>query len=496
MDKQEEIQTSQQGQLSADTVKAPCGCSNTPPRWSEPLEKGEGGFPRFNCCIDYLKVTFPGDFFPEMGRIKPFLPLLSAYKVRIQDAVRRGGLNGYKRGYEFDEHLIICAGGEYTKKVATDEETFNIEMKGEGCRDFEKKVRYENQGKTDKEVDAAVLAAWKHLFETILEFRGNCTRIDLPTDDFCGFVPLEELKPRIKNRIYASRMRRNDKIDPNSDGDNATEDEKEKYFDEEEEWDENPMDGTIRTSNNGGYTATLGTRTYCQLCIYNKKAEREHNTMGVVNMPNWVRFECRFYHRTADHIFTKMVAEVDEKDPCSFNKFCVGCLAGIIEFKDKKKKQIRHAEVWPIWKQFIGEVSKVETVSQSRVESTVQSNALWLNADASKAIARICMCYPKLSNDLFYALLRDGIGRFDQKDLAKINNQRRQDQLPLFENLEDLSKKFLEDYGKIPEPDEKMVKFLAKEVAKLNGVKVMVNIEPIVESSKKETEDKPKKGDE
>ena len=482
----EEIKQSQQGQ-EGNTLTCTCGCSNTPPTWSEPRQITEGGFPRFNCCIDYLKVTFPGDFFPEKGLIKEYLPLLRAYKIDIQDARRRGGLNGYKRGYEFDEHVLICAGGEYTKKRSTDEETFNIELRGEGCREFENKVRAENADKTPQEIDKAVLEAWRQLFEVILEFRGKCTRIDLPTDDFAGFVPLEELKIKIRTRCYKSRMRKNNKIDPL--GEDEEEEDDTVYYDEEG-FDINPVGGTEMTSNDGGYTATLGSRTNLQLCIYNKKAEREHNTMGVVNMPSWVRFECRFYKENAEEIFGKLYLALQDENPCSFNKFCVGCLAGMITFKESITKQIRHAKTWAVWEQFIGEVEKVESISQSRIESTIQSNAIWLNEDASKSFARICYCYPELAKDLFYALLRDGIGRFDKKDLAKINNQRMADNLPVFADLTAAGTNFLAMFGAIPEPDARMVKFLSKEIAKLNGTKVVVSVEPIFEEKKPEG-DKP-----
>ena len=136
-------------------------------------------------------------------------------------------------------------------------------------------------------------------------------------------------------------------------------------------------------------------------------------------------------------------------------------------------------------------------MSQHRVESTVQSNALWLNADASKSIARICYCYPELTLDLFYALLKDGISKFDKKDLFKINNQRLEEGLPKYPTLKDATDDFKErfhaKYGEIPPIHSRIEELLKADVAKLGGVKYKADDvegeEPPTEEAK--PEDKP-----
>lgn len=458
-----------QAEAPASPAQSAQGISNTPTRWAKPIEQTKSGLPMFNCCIDYLKVTFVGSFFPEKHSIKEWYPLLEAYGVNPEEFTTEGGINNYQRGYLFSEFMHIAAGGDLTKQGGTDNETFNVELKGEGCREFERRIRQANAEKSKEEISEAVRLGWKHLLNTIAEFGGKCTRIDLPTDDLSGFIPFEELRYRLENHIYVATMRT---FLPDDDLHQAEEAEVDSKFPFLNEAEFKPR----RTrSRKGGYTATLGGRSNLQLVIYNKAVERMRNTLGIVNVPSWIRYECRYYHENAEEIMTALTASFDDPDPCAFNKFCVGCLAGIIEFKEKKVKQMSHGTTWKRWKEFLDNVKAIPSISQHRVPSTVQSNALWLNADASKSIARICYCYPELTLDLFYALLKDGISKFDKKDLFKINNQRMEEGLAQYPTLkdatDDFSARFHAKYGEIPPIHSRIEELLKADVAKLGGVK-------------------------
>lgn len=473
-----------QSEAPASPAQPAQGLSNTQTRWSKPISQTKSGLPMFNCCIDYLKVTFVGSFFPEKHSIKDWYPLLASYGVDPTEFTCEGGINGYQRGYFFSEFMRISAGGSSTKQRGTDNETFSVELKGEGCREFERRIRQANAGKSKEEISEAVRLGWKHLLNTIAEFGGKCTRIDLPTDDLSGFIPFEELRYKLEHRIYCARMRI---MVPDDDLNKAEEEEVDGKFPFMKD---DVIEPRRTRSKKGGYTATLGGRSNQQLVIYNKAVERMRNTLGIVNVPSWIRYECRFYHENAEEIMTALTASFDDPDPCAFNKFCVGCLAGMIEFKERKIKQIRHAPIWKRWEEFLDHVREIPSLSQHRVPSTVQSNALWLNSQSSKAIARVCYCYPELTLDLFYALLKDGISKFDKKDLFKINNQRMEEGLPKYPTLkeatDDFSTRFHAKYGDIPPIHSKIEELLKADVAKLGGVKYKADD---VEGEKPEAEE-------
>lgn len=377
------------------------GVSNTPP---SSLNKNSPPKRRFNCCIDYLKVTFSGEFNPNKPSYKDLHDLLWAYRADPSIVVERGGANGYARGYMYDENLVVFAGGGFTKD-SLGNETFNIEMKGKGCRQFEEDVRDQCilAGKTEEETEAAVHEAWKHLLLTIHKYKGKCTRLDIPTDDFDGAVPFDELRQKIEGHVFSSHLRA--------------------FSVDENPEDEDAGNYSIRTSKNQGWTATLGTRKAAQLCIYNKLAEREaKGDDGYIQYDSWIRYEVRYYHENAVTALAFLATAYEDPDPTAVARFIVGCLAGMISIKDKKIKRIRQAKTWDKWERFIEDVKKLRVVSQAKIESTVGSNAIWLIEDAAKCFARLCLTHPDRPLDIYFKVLKVGLDRLDGKDLFKVNN--------------------------------------------------------------------------
>ena len=454
----EEIKQTQQVQGSvsekSSTVStAQAGYSNTPHRWFGEEKPGPGV--RFNVCIDYLKVTFLGEFFPEKRSIKQYFPLLEAFYVDPKKWQTRPGRNSYKRGYYFDEHLSIFAGGDFTK--SNDVDTFSVEMKGEACRDFERTVK-QRLGKkaTSEEIDAAIREAWKNLLLKIAEFEGKCTRIDLPVDDLIGVVPIEELKDKVMERCYRSNMRSKD-VDEGDDGDEKS-----------------PTH--IRTSKNKGLTITVGGRTRRQLVVYNKKAEMESKKGGIVLSDKWIRYESRFYHDSAEKALTLLTDAFCKDDPHAVPKLIVSLLKGMMDVKEYKTSQIRHCPTWSKWAEFLDGVEEIEILSQARVESTVQTNALWLTNDASKAIARLWTLYPKEFQAIMMFLVKEGLSRFDTKDLFKMNNQRKDDGDDPFEDLAQAKAYAMGHFGDMPEIPKHIEALMKREQIKLGSVRYNLNM--------------------
>lgn len=448
----EELEQNQQNQgslseTSSTISTAQAGYSNTPHRWFGEDKPGPGI--RFNVCIDYLKVTFLGEFHPEKRSIKQYHPLLEAFCVDPTKWQSCPGRNSYKRGYYFDEHLSIFAGGDFTK--SNDVDTFSVEMKGQACRDFEKTVK-QKLGKqaTAEQIDAAIREAWKNLLLKIAEFEGKCTRIDLPVDDLVGIVPIEELKVKVMERCYRSNMRSKD-VDEGDDGDKSP--------------------THIRTSKNKGLTITVGGRTRRQLVVYNKKAEMESKKGGIVLSDKWIRYESRFYHNSAEEALALLTGAFCDPDPTKVPKVIVGLLKGMMDVKEYKTSQIRHCPTWSKWAEFLKGVEEIEILSQARVESTVQTNALWLTNDASKAIARLWTLYPDDFAAIMMFLVKEGLSRFDTKDLFKMNNQRKDDGDDPFEDLSSAKEYAFQHFGQFPNIPEYVQALMKREQIKMGSVR-------------------------
>lgn len=426
------------------------GVSNTPPsslKEPSPLKR------RFNCCIDYLKVTFSGEFNPHRPSYGDLSDLLWAYRADPSIYVERGGANGYARGYMYNEELVIFAGGGFTKD-GQGNETFNIELKGKGCRQFEEDVRTEARlaGKSDEEIEQAVHDAWKRLLVTIHKYKGKCTRVDIPTDDFDGCVPFDELRQKIENHVFSSHLRA--------------------FSVDENPEDEDAGNYSIRTSKRNGWTATLGTRKAAQLCIYNKLAKCEaKGDQSYLNYKSWIRYEVRYYHDNAVAALAFLATAYEDPDPTAVARFIVGCLAGMISIKEKKTKRIRQAKAWDKWQEFIDEVKKLRVVSQAKVESTVGSNAVWLIDDAAKCFARLCLTHPDRPLDIYFKILKVGLERLDGKDLFKVNNFLKSKGNAPYHSLEEGKETLSCVIGEPPETPPDVEELFAHATANLGGVR-------------------------
>jgi len=408
-----------------------------------------------NVCIDYLKVRFDGVFRAERPSYKDWKDLIKAFKVDPDKFVADKGMSGYERSYRYGESMLVMAGGEFTKN-ASGQETFVIELKGSGCRQLEDLVRLEVGLKPKGQVEQAVHDAWRDLLLAIRDYEGKCTRIDIPTDDFSALVPFNELQVKIREKCFSSRLRAMD-IDENP---NAGEDE------------DTPV--SIRTSRNKGWTATIGTRKECQLCIYNKAAERRSKgDIGAFNFKSWIRYEVRYYHGSAITALGLLTEAYEDPDPLAVTRFIVGCLASIIDVKDKKrsKANMNAADTWGPWANFVREAAEVNIVAAKRPQSTIESHARWLDEDVSKCLAKVCGAFPDDAISIVLYILKKGLAKIEMEDVFVINAYLAAKGRTPYEDLKDFNNTMSEALGTLPEPPEEIIKLIDTEVAKLGAAK-------------------------
>lgn len=385
-------------------------------------------------CIDYLKVRFNGRFIASAHiRLWDLLLLDGSGFMEIP------GRSGYRDGLLLDEGLFVFHGGEFTRN-SSGEETWLIEMKGKACRNFEERLASKGRGGID-EMDHA----WHLLIERMLLEGGICTRVDIPTDDLGGSIPFQALREKIARREYVSRMRRfsvNDSIPADS-----------------------RSSCDVISSSGGGYTATIGSRESIQLCIYNKKAERE-SAGYAVNAPSWIRFEARYYHSCAEQVLPLISDALGEgRAP----ELWLGCLSNIIRFVEKEEGNLSRCPTWGPWDAFIRDGMAKEVRTRARPDMTVRGNARWLEDDASKAMARVAAIHPSCGDDVYSYLLSSGASRITAEDLMIINAERVSSGMRPYGSVADVISSIADGTRMLADVDGRIASLFDKGVSKIGG---------------------------
>lgn len=393
------------------------GFSNTPPTSYQ-----------FNTCIDYLKFRFNLTFDENSEEI---IGLKERLYIKDINGVEGQGFNGYTNRKEYGVGLSIMYGGRITK-TKEGKNTILLEMKGSACRDFEERSLIDAVYINGEIIDREEMnrKSWIELIDYCLKIGGICTRIDIPVDDFSGNITINEIKDKIKNREYVTKMRH---LEITDSGDDEIKIEK---FDDEIR---DSLIGipTIIDSKLSGYCAIFGGRKTTQLCIYDKKAEQKVKGFQL-SVDHWIRYETRYYHQNAEQEIERLLLALKEKNE---SKHIAGCLAANIEFKEKnnyKNSNKYKASVWDKWKLFLQGVEKEKPFAKYSTAVSVDTNAIWLIKTVCKSIARVLAGKPVTRDELINISLKEAIKRLNNKDLLLINESRRLYRANEFLNLNDL----------------------------------------------------------
>jgi len=372
----------------------------------------------FNCSVDYLSVTFDGTFDVRDAR---FGRLFEILELNINDfLVMKSGFHGYEDGYQWDEDVFISSGGQSTLNKLG-EETCSLELKGGACRHFETRVTLA-KGSFGDEVKAYfdIWDGWRRLLKQIDDMGGRCSRIDLPTDDFSGFLPYLTVKQKIYDKQFTTNLRR---FSLDADAPKLQD-----------------HDQTVE-SKAQGFTATFGSSDKTQLCIYNKAAEILAKKGGTINTLQWVRFEVRFFHKNAVTAMDGLYQALREGKPMDF---IVSVLAGCFSFKeprtDAEKRDMRHAPVWENWKNFIGTVKATSIGSIVTNTSTFETQMAWFIKDAGKILAKLVSIYHQDGIEALKMIACNSATKLDVPDLIIINNFCREHKIQPIACLDDVVK--------------------------------------------------------
>lgn len=270
--------------------------------------------------IDYFSATFPLDNY--MNELDPFieldmLKLISQY-LNVQPFEILSlpyAQNHYHYQYLLGEHIILRLDGPMDENY---HRTCHLEMKGEGCRDFERR----NPDKT-----------WLNLILNMVCLNAKFKRIDIAIDDFEGkYVTMKWLLDKIEKEQYTSIFRNE------------------------------PMPiGTLKS----GLTIQFGTHdSNNMLVIYDKKIEQQRRKK-LCDKEYWVRYEMRFRNQVASGVITKLITTYDDETISIYGMNLKQCayelLYGLLDIKEENNcsdKNQHKVETDPLWSTFLNHVSK------------------------------------------------------------------------------------------------------------------------------------------
>lgn len=399
----------------SDAAGPTSGPSNTQYMTYKPPERR-----MIQTLIDYFKVRFDFPYClsakePEIREM--CLNILQVFYVTpdMEVQLKHGGSH-YEKGYQFGENFFIFSEGTDTRVHGMD--TMLIELKGDSIRSLMRRgathERYISHNKDADENDPKFQRwVWCKIFAVIEKYPHRVTRIDVPTDDFSGIIPLEELKYKCLHKHYVSRMRKPSLEREVTDGES---DEVEEYAKEHQ-------------NGKKGWSFTLGRRTSAsQLCIYDKKAEMDASGAGIVLAAQWLRFESRFYKDNAEELFPKLKTAYESEDSLAAQRFIVGCLAALIEFKDRRltSDNTYKADTWEPWKVLIAQADVLQFASLAYKTLTIKGNAIWLAKAGDRTIDRVLIAYAEDVIDVIRYLIVDGLPKCDKVDLEIANEMRGQ----------------------------------------------------------------------
>ena len=410
----------------ADVAQATRGLSNTPATAPNDISRPQP-HPMVDTSIDWLRARFNGEFKPSPSKDWIWRPLFDALHIDPMLFEEGRGFDGYARGYQYGVHIFVSAGGGRNKNKKKDE-TFILELSGQGCREFED-YALRDHGPVDgtgdeylKNQEAVKFDAWKRLIRSILLLGGICTRIDIPTDEFGGFIPFDELKQKIETHTYTSSLKAF---------------KKDKSVPDPEEGDATPAH-FVESSHNG-WTAMIGTNNSYKIVIYDKIAEVKANHPEITpNCTQWIRFEVRFFHQHAADCLERLL-KAYEKGPEEVHRFIVGTLGSLITVKEKltDKKHMNRVQTWAPWEEFVREGKEYKVLPPVKEKRTLKKNAVWMKDDGARALFRMCATYPKLMKEVVAYLILDGMARADNSDLFIINEHLLQEKEETYLELKD-----------------------------------------------------------
>lgn len=269
--------------------------------------------------LDYYSFTFP--FECHVGDVKELIiedvvemvrKFFNIDKSLVKKEPRP--TNRYQYQYTLGESITLRL---YGPEDFSGFHTCQIELKGEGCREFETRCQDKN---------------WGDLFFFSMHLNGKTTRLDLAIDDYSNQLPLEWVDKKLYKRFYTSSIKSR---------------------------------AIPRGRIEEGYSITMGSNdSPTQICIYDKKYEQEQKGIPVLE-DSWARYELRFRGERVNQVrrqLFKTLGHGEEYNESKIKELFLGLLYQHLDIKEDNnysKSDQSKVPTDPIWLNFINNANKV-----------------------------------------------------------------------------------------------------------------------------------------
>ena len=335
---------------------------SVPPYTNRGVERTWGSGLR--ACVDWLEATFK----------------IVDSKQLIEDVLRldftnffvAGGKNGYRQSYQCGSIAIYFDG--------RDDMGIHLEMSGRGCREYERYGKH----------------TWKELFQTISEYQGSYTRLDLAVDDFDGLFTIKGLVRKVKSRELVSPFKLAKNVE------------------------------TIRieTGEVHGVTLYFGSpQSDIQIRMYDKLAERKDTNYNVSeDITVWNRTELQLRRKKATQVAEILANKEDSEE--SIGQTVCGILKHYLRFTVKGKDTNRRRwKTAPFWDKFLGEVEKLPLTTIIE-EKTILERVEWLDYQGGTTLAMIVETYGEKAVDVLMNIADKSKHRLKAKDFDMIRRHK------------------------------------------------------------------------
>ncbi|MBQ7641540.1 MAG: replication initiation factor domain-containing protein [Acholeplasmatales bacterium] len=369
--------------------------------------------------IDYLSLTFPQAYnnLSERNEAYYILDIFREYfkldMCQIEEC--NYAVNNYRYQFILSKYIILRCSGPMN---AFGYRTCQLELKGEGCREFERLKKGE--------------ATWRDFLEFLIGFNMNFKRIDVTVDDLSGKeIKMKYLFDKIESNCYTSIFKTEPKIL-----------------------------GTLKR----GLTIDFGSRnSMTELCIYDKLNQQK--SLGKkLDEEYWTRYEMRFRQGKADSVVLDLLEnyedDTDDVYGLDLKAFATKALYAILDIKEKLRDDKAHLcreATDPKWLKFLETTEKGILPKAVARKSTSETSYNYIMPKAKMILLLWFVeakCNKKLFEERLYHELFNLLSDTSRMQLKRFNEFMVERNLPTYtdESFKDLLKEISQiiEEGELP----------------------------------------------
>ena len=339
------------------------------------LEHQEG----VKIVIDYFSCTFPLKLKEdelELIIIEDLVKYIAEYMGFDSSEINKEdySTNRFKYQYSLGESVTLRLSGP---TLVTGYKSCQIEMRGQGCREFEAHSSY----------------SWIELFNFfMIGLQGSPTRLDIAIDDYEGkHATITKIKETLDKGNYTTSFRK-------------------KYY-------------KLMGCDQEGWSIQFGSHKSTMMLVIYDKLKEQQSKGNEINQEFWTRYEMRFMKDKAYDVVFNLIDQGDD----NFATYCYGLLYMMLDLKvdnNYNEHHITEAKTIEYWNDFLNKVSKSDIAKYKVVSRNIDTYKNWILPIMSSYFIIMHLHngrdFQTTYNNMLSDLL-DYIDKIDKKKIKKIN---------------------------------------------------------------------------